>query len=61
MQTLNDIKVLLQGKKTYLIAFATIATTLATWASGELGDMQAVELIINAVLASTIRHSIATK
>lgn len=61
MQTLNDIKVLLEGKKTYLVAIATIATTLATWASGEVGNYQAVELILNAVLASTIRHGISSK
>ncbi len=48
----------LQGYKTYLTAIASITGALASLATGalELGD--AVQVIITAVLAVTLRHGV---
>lgn len=50
----------LQGYKTYLTAIATVTGALASLATGalELGD--AVQVIITAVLAVTLRHGVKT-
>ena len=51
----------LQGYKTYLTALASITGALASLATGalELGD--AVQVIITAILAVTLRHGNKTE
>jgi hypothetical protein len=49
------------GKKTYIVAACTIIGTIGTYLNGAIPADQAVQLIVNAVLASTLRAGIARK
>lgn len=55
----GKLKTLLSGKKTYLAAIVTILGVLISWVNGSVEDIEAIKLIIDAILAMTIRAGVA--
>lgn len=60
MQNLNEVRDYLKGKKTYLVALATILGLVVAWSTNEVDTVTAVQGIVTAILASTIRDGINT-
>lgn len=60
MNALDQLRDVLRGRKTYLVAIAAIATALAAFAGGTITDTELVRTIYEAVAACTIRAGIAT-
>jgi hypothetical protein len=56
---LNKIREFLAGKKTYLIAIATIVGGLIAFADGKADVMQTLQLIATAIIGATLRAGIA--
>lgn len=48
----------LQGYKTYLTALATITGAIASYATGAVELGEAVNLVVTAILAVTVRHGV---
>lgn len=48
------------GQKTYIVAAVAIIGTIASYLVGDITLAAAAPLVLNAVLAATIRHGIAT-
>jgi len=55
---MGKIKVFLAGRKTYLIGLAAILGAAIAWSQGQMETTQAVEAIIAAILAMTLRAGI---
>lgn len=51
----------MNGKKTYLVALASILGAGAGFLTGEMSAPQAIQLAITALLGATIRHGITTE
>lgn len=51
----------LKGKKTYITGILAILGTLGAYATGEATFMEAINLIVPAVLAMTVRKGVADK
>ena len=47
------------GKKTYLTAAVTVLGAVLAWANGTMGEIDAIKLIVDAILAVTIRAGIS--
>lgn len=58
MTWLREARAFLSGKKTYLIALGAIVAAVAAWAQGTLDNTQAVEAIVAALLALTMRAGV---
>lgn len=56
---LQTIKAQLQGKKTYLASASTIILAVLAWLNGEVTDAETMQLVITAILASTLRSGIS--
>ena len=50
----------LQGKKTYIVAAATVVYALAEWWAGTIDQSAAVAMILGAAGMGAIRHGIST-
>lgn len=61
IKMLDGIREKVAGKKTYLVAASTIVGTIAGWASGSIQTADAVQLIIGAILALTVKAGIERK
>ena len=48
------------GKKTYLVAVATIAYAIGGWVAGYLDLSQAIPLILGSLGLSGLRHGVST-
>lgn len=48
----------LKGKKTYVVAAVSIVGAAASYLTGEASAAQAGQMIITAILASTVRNAI---
>jgi len=55
---MSNVKELLQGKKTYIVAVSAIIGVIIGWISGTLTDVEAVKAIFESLLAMTIRNGI---
>ena len=51
----------LEGKKTYLIAVATLMYALGGWVAGYLDFNQVIPLVLGALGLSGLRHGIVTQ
>ena len=51
----------LKGKKTYITAILSILGVLGAYATGEATLMEAINLVVPAVLAMTVRKGVADK
>lgn len=49
------------GKKTYLVALASVLAAVAGVVAGQIAVPEAAQIIVTAVLGATIRHGVATK
>lgn len=49
-----------EGKKTYLVSLMSIFGTITAALTGQLSWPDAAQLITTAVLASTVRHGVAS-
>lgn len=58
MEQLNKLNEVLKGKKTYIIALATITTGLSAYVQDQITVLQLIDLIIPALLGTTIRSAI---
>ena len=58
---LSKIKAWLQGKKTYLLALSAIVGAVVAYTEGQVLIVEAIKMIIEGMLAMTIRASISTK
>lgn len=59
MEAVEKIRSAIAGKKTYLVAAAAILGVVIAWSAGQVKDFDAVKLIVDAVLAVTIRAGVA--
>ena|SRR3990167_5653451 len=57
-QMLEKIKLGLSGKKTYLVALGSIIGVVIAWTNGTISNEQAVDTLIQSVLAMTVRAGI---
>ena len=57
----EKIRNLLSGKKTYLIALGAIIGVLVSFSNGSVEVVEAIKLIIEAILACTIRAGVSKK
>ena len=55
---LEKIKLGLSGKKTYLVALGSIIGVVIAWTNGTISNEQAVDTLIQSVLAMTVRAGI---
>ena len=55
---LSNIKDWLAGRKTYLIAAGAIIGVIVAWSTSEMTDLQAIEALVAAILAVTMRAGI---
>lgn len=51
---------MMNGKKTYMVALATILGAGSAFLSGQLAAPDAIQMAITAILGATIRHGIST-
>lgn len=51
---------MLSGYKTYIVGGLTILGALGAFLSGNLAPADALNLVIPAILAMTVRHGVAT-
>ena len=56
---LKKIREAIKGKKSYLLATATIIVTVVAWASGEITDTQGIAAVVVAVQSMFLRAGIA--
>lgn len=54
----ENIKEMLSGKKTYLVALSGIIGAILAFSNGQIDATKAIELIIEAILACTVRAGI---
>ena len=59
METLERIKGLISGKKTYLLALGAVVGTVVAWTNGQVNDVDAIKQIWEALIATTIRAGIS--
>jgi len=52
---------MLNGKKTYLVALATLLFAGLGWWLGRLEPNAALQLAVTAISAATIRHGVSTE
>lgn len=50
----------LDGAKTYIVAAATVLFALTGWFIGQVDGGVAAEMVLNAIMAATIRHGVKT-
>jgi len=60
-QMISTIKDFLSGKKTYLVALGAIIGVLVSFSNGSVEAVEAIKLIIEAILACTIRAGVSKK
>jgi hypothetical protein len=56
----KDMRTWLQGKKTYIVGVGAIVAAVVAFTQGTIDGTQAVEAIVGAILAMTIRAGITT-
>ena len=56
---MQKIKDWLKGKKSYLVAVGAILGVVVAWSAGEMGDLAAIQAVVAAVMAMTLRAGIA--
>ncbi|MCK5602407.1 hypothetical protein KAR91_11070 [Candidatus Pacearchaeota archaeon] len=54
-----NIREMLSGKKTYMIAIAAILGVVMAWGSGDMTAVEAIQSGVGAMLAMTMRAGIA--
>lgn len=57
---MTQLRMWLRGRKTYLVAAGAIIATVAAWAAGDIETAAAVQAIVGALLAATIRAGVNT-
>lgn len=55
----QTIKAQLQGKKTYIASASTVLLSVLAWLNGEVTDAETVQLVVTAILATTLRSGIS--
>jgi len=58
---MNSIREWLKGKKTYLVGVGAVLAAVIAWAGGEVEIGGAIQAIITAVLAMTVRAGVSTE
>lgn len=58
METLAKLRGILIGKKTYVLALGAIIGTVVAWMNGQVTDIEAVQQIWAALVATTIRAGV---
>lgn len=48
------------GKKTYIVAIATVLGTLSTYFLGEITLLETLQLVVPAVIGATLKHGQTT-
>ena len=56
---MGKIREWLNGKKTYLVAGAAVIGAVIAWATGAVDLVEAIKVILGAVLGTTIRAGVA--
>jgi hypothetical protein len=56
---LENIRTFLAGKKTYLVALSAILGVVISWINGSVENAEAIKLIVDALLAMTIRAGVS--
>ena len=58
METIAKLRGILIGKKTYVLALGAIIGTIVAWTQGQVTDIEAVQQIWAALVATTIRAGV---
>ena len=56
---IENIKSALAGKKTYLVALATIIGGVISWVNGIINTADLIQLIVSAILGCTVRAGVS--
>ena len=58
METLKKLRGVLIGKKTYILALGAVIGIVIAWMNGQVTDIEAVQQIWAALVATTIRSGV---
>lgn len=58
---IETIKKKISGKKTYIVCIGAVISIVLAWSSHMMGDVEAIQSVIAAIVAMTIRDGISAK